>query len=248
MTEIHCFTSDPAALNSYLVVGDERALVIDTGAGPQQAGAILAAFRSVTDKPFVVANTHDHWDHCFGNATFAEAGVTEFVAGAGFVRDQAGSAWYQFHSVPLDAEPQLPADPSLLIVDVRALEDRDSLDLGGTVVTTRELSGHTESDLVLFCEGVAFTGDLVEEAAAPSVGDDAAPGAWAQALREILTVPDITVFAPGHGQPVDRAFVQAQAGMLAALAADDQTELHSAHAQPYSWAATGPVPGLGRLR
>lgn len=61
-----------ALVNIGLVVGSERALVIDTGCGPRHATEILTAVRAVTALPLVVANTHAHWDHFFGNAVFRE--------------------------------------------------------------------------------------------------------------------------------------------------------------------------------
>ncbi|MYM18476.1 MBL fold metallo-hydrolase [Brevibacterium sp. 5221] len=248
MSRVYAFTSDPAALNSYLVVGAERALVVDTGAGPRQAAGILAAVRAVTELPLTVVNTHDHWDHFFGNATFRAAGVEDFRAGVGFVRDQAGSAWYQYHSVPLEAEPDLPPDPGQLIVDVRPLGAGEAIELGGASVVARELAGHTDSDLVLIVDDVALVGDLVEEGAPPSVGEDATPGRWAQALRDVLALPGIAVFCPGHGQPVDRAFVQEQAANLAELAADPAAEVRELATAPFAWAEETGTAGLRRLR
>lgn len=65
-----------ALVNIGLVVGSERALVIDTGCGPRHAAEILNAVRAVTTLPLVVANTHAHWDHFFGNAVFRAEGAT----------------------------------------------------------------------------------------------------------------------------------------------------------------------------
>ncbi|NKX50965.1 MBL fold metallo-hydrolase, partial [Arthrobacter deserti] len=67
-------------LNSGLVVGRDKAMVIDTGAGPRQAKQIYTAVRALTRLPLVVVNTHSHFDHVFGNAFFAENGVHEFYA------------------------------------------------------------------------------------------------------------------------------------------------------------------------
>lgn len=57
-------------------------MVIDTGCGPRQGREILAAVREKTQLPLVVVNTHAHYDHFFGNAVFADDGVTEFWAHA----------------------------------------------------------------------------------------------------------------------------------------------------------------------
>ena len=54
----------------YLVVGEEKACVIDTMNGLSDLGA---AVRKITDKPVIVVNTHGHPDHIFGNMYFSEA-------------------------------------------------------------------------------------------------------------------------------------------------------------------------------
>ena len=252
MVEIYVFTSDPVQLNSYLVVGTERALVVDTGAGPAQARSILAAFRALTDLPLTVVNTHDHWDHFFGNAAFAADGVDDFLASPGFVRDHRASAWIQLEAVPLEHEPDLPT-PEDLLVPVTAVGTGETLSLGDCTVEFLPLGGHTESDLVILCEDVALVGDLVEEGAPPQFGDDALPARWAESLETLLALPQPQVFAPGHGQPVDRTFLAAQLGDIAAVAESDSTaEVPSRTAPPFTWVGTGAgshLPaGVRRLR
>ncbi|MGO4435956.1 MBL fold metallo-hydrolase, partial [Paenarthrobacter sp. RAF9] len=74
--------TEGSLLNTGLVVGSELAMVIDTGCGPRQGREILDAVREKTQLPLVVVNTHAHYDHFFGNAVFADDGVTEFWAHA----------------------------------------------------------------------------------------------------------------------------------------------------------------------
>lgn len=244
---IYAITTDPAVLNSYLIVGTSRALLVDTGSGPQQAARILKTARTVTSLPISVLNTHDHWDHFFGNARMQAEGVDEFLASERFAHDQAASAWLQLAEVPAADEPDLPADPTELIVEpTRIVAHGDTIDLGRTVVTVREYSGHTESDIVLQVSDVLIVGDLIEEGAPPQFGDDAQPSAWAQTLRDILAIDGISVYCPGHGEPVDRAFVQAQADDVAAVAAQladpdaGDAEVNLRQAQPFTY-----LPSIG---
>ena len=53
----------------YLIVGDERALLLDTGWGVGDLPALVA---SLTSLPLLVVNTHGHPDHTYGNGQFAQ--------------------------------------------------------------------------------------------------------------------------------------------------------------------------------
>lgn len=52
---------------SYLLIGDEKALLIDTG---MAFGNIKLNVEALTDKPVIVVNTHSHYDHVSNNHHF----------------------------------------------------------------------------------------------------------------------------------------------------------------------------------
>lgn len=52
-----------------LLVGREKAMLIDTGNG---FGNLRGTVRAITDKPLILVNTHGHVDHTSGNCQFAE--------------------------------------------------------------------------------------------------------------------------------------------------------------------------------
>ena len=60
---------DPGMSAAYLVVGEERALLIDSGVGQ---GNVFENARSVTDKPIRLVLTHGHADHTGGAKYFDE--------------------------------------------------------------------------------------------------------------------------------------------------------------------------------
>lgn len=71
---IEPFGSAIVSGNILLVVGEDAALVVDTGQHPPLTRKIIAEIRQVTKKPVRwVVNTHWHNDHVAGNALFAEA-------------------------------------------------------------------------------------------------------------------------------------------------------------------------------
>ncbi len=60
--------------NSVVILGDDGIAVVDSGAGPNEARALLAAIRTVSGLPVrYVIDTHFHFDHAFGGAAFAGA-------------------------------------------------------------------------------------------------------------------------------------------------------------------------------
>ena len=61
----------------YLLLGTQRALLIDTGLG---VGGLAAQVQALTDLPVLAAVTHAHWDHIGGLGGFARRAVHEAEA------------------------------------------------------------------------------------------------------------------------------------------------------------------------
>lgn len=55
--------------HSYLLLGENRALLIDTGLGIGNIGALVAR---LTSKPVTAVATHVHWDHIGGHRYFPD--------------------------------------------------------------------------------------------------------------------------------------------------------------------------------
>ncbi|KNC15082.1 Zn-dependent hydrolase [Arthrobacter sp. RIT-PI-e] len=192
-------------VNVGLVVGDERALVVDTGAGPLEAAELYGNVRAVTDLPLVVVNTHAHGDHFFGNGYFAAQGVAEFWATSRCSDVQADSE--DQRALVADTEPAMAAGEGehteLRPADRLVQGQPVDLDLGGVSVTLFHLGrGHTDHDLLVGAGNVLFTGDLVEEGADPAF-EDSFPADWVRTLGKMMALEDLyDVFVPGHGEPV----------------------------------------------
>jgi glyoxylase-like metal-dependent hydrolase (beta-lactamase superfamily II) len=96
--------------------------------------------------------------------------------------------------------------------------DRVSLDLGGRrVELVHPGLGHTDHDVVVHVPdaGVLFAGDLVEQGQPLSIGPDSTLARWPATLDAVLALGPRTI-VPGHGEPVDPAFVRAQRDELSA--------------------------------
>ena len=62
----------------YLLLGTQRALLIDTGLG---VGGLAAQVEALTDLPVLAAITHAHWDHIGGLGGFAPVSYTHLQQG-----------------------------------------------------------------------------------------------------------------------------------------------------------------------
>jgi glyoxylase-like metal-dependent hydrolase (beta-lactamase superfamily II) len=218
-------------VNVGLVLGRDGAVVVDTRAADTQGREVLADLERLGRGIVVthVVNTHVHFDHTFGNAAFEAATVhAHDNVGRTFERD-AVRIKAEFRADPGDAPEygytaQDAAD--VLATTVRGPDatfgGSATIDLGDRVVTLAYGGrGHTDGDIAVVVPdtGAVFLGDLVEESAHPSFGGDCWPLEWADTLAAHLErVGPGTVVVPGHGRPVDSAFVEAQRRDIAAVA------------------------------
>src|SRR6185312_5279616 len=122
-------------------------------------------------------------------------------------------AWYRAHQAPSDPVLIAPVVPDHLVAQ------QVELDLGDRrVLLTHPGRGHTDHDITVWLpdSGVLFAGDLIEQGADPDF-TDAYPLDWPTAVTRLLQLgPRLVV--PGHGDPVDAAFVTAQRDDLATMA------------------------------
>ena len=214
----YVLTTQGSLLNTGLVVGSERALVIDTGSGPRQGREILDAVREKTQLPLVVVNTHAHYDHFFGNAVFADAGVTEFWAHENCAAEIGENGDSQRPAVAT-AEPEMAAgegsNTELVVPNAIVKDQPVLLDLGGQTVTFFYLGhGHTDGDLLVGTATTLYAGDLVEQGSHPSF-EDSYPEEWADALRHLSALRHRYEFlVPGHGEPCSDQFVKTMANTM----------------------------------
>jgi glyoxylase-like metal-dependent hydrolase (beta-lactamase superfamily II) len=70
---VYVAVAEPESVNLGLIVGTDRALLIDTGSSPAQGRAVRDSIADVTDHPLAaVVVTHWHYDHAFGLAAFSD--------------------------------------------------------------------------------------------------------------------------------------------------------------------------------
>lgn len=212
---VYLIGTDNYRLNSGLIVGADKAMVIDTGAGPRQGAEILRAARRITELPFVVVATHAHFDRFMGNAVFEADGVKEFWAHARAARaiENYGDRQRAYVEV-LEPEMAHRQGPNTQIVVPNRFLPGDGtrasftrVELGSRAVTLFYLGlAHTDSDVLVGVDDVLFTGDILEQGSDPAF-DDSYPDLWVSTLKDLEGLDRYRIFVPGHGAPVERSFI-----------------------------------------
>src|SRR3954447_8005383 len=62
-------------VNVSVVGGEHGLLVVDTHASERAAAEVAALVRALPGEVVAVVNTHEHFDHTFGNGVFARDGI-----------------------------------------------------------------------------------------------------------------------------------------------------------------------------
>jgi glyoxylase-like metal-dependent hydrolase (beta-lactamase superfamily II) len=209
-----------------LVVGAETAVLVDTLSTPGQAAALATAARAITRLPWIVVNTHHHFDHCFGNMVLAGDPPRPIYAHqrtVDLLRTDPDLVRRRAYEEMLPSYPELAA--TLWTTEIRAPDHpvgtTTELDLGGRSVVLRYLGrGHTAGDLVVQVPDadVLIVGDLLEESGPPDFAESY-PLQWPETVAALLrlTTP-ATAVVPGHGAVLDVPAARAQHADLTALA------------------------------
>jgi glyoxylase-like metal-dependent hydrolase (beta-lactamase superfamily II) len=217
-------------VNVGVVRGSEGLLLFDTRGSPVQGEELRHELTELDARAVQhVVNSHWHFDHVLGNQCFTGAwrwghpGLNEM-----FERHrEVALSWARAYEPELDREL---AGLELTLPN-RAVPDHAVIDLGDRVVElVHHGRGHTGHDIVAHARaaGVVFAGDLLEESAPPSYGDDCFPVAWPNAVVALLEATTTeTTIVPGHGDVMTIPEARAQADAIKAVA-DAIRALHAA--------------------
>ncbi len=217
-------------VNVGLVVGDRGALVVDTRSSTASGHEVVGDIGrlGLTVPVTTVVSTHVHFDHTFGNGAFptatvhAHARVAETFEADGqrlkaMARADPGDSpelGYTAQDIS-DLLASTPRGPDVTFATTATLELGDR-----RVELVHAGRGHTDGDIAVHVPdaGVCFLGDLIEQSAHPALGGDSFPLEWAATLDGHLAGLHSGLLVPGHGTPVDTAFVQGQRDEMADVA------------------------------
>ncbi|MET1051429.1 MAG: MBL fold metallo-hydrolase [Mycetocola sp.] len=213
---------DPLDISVCVVAGSHGLLVVDTRCNPREARELREHLAELSPLPVRwVVNTHAHYDHSFGNQAFPDAVIhghhliprhfeqyesTRLASWAA-----APQSWPQYDWTDVELTP-----PAVLVSSTM------DLDLGDRVVRLHPLPpGHTDTDLVVEIPdaGTWLVGDIIEQSGPPMYGSGSFPLDWPAVVTDVAAmVQPGDIVVPGHGEPVDRAFLEDQAVLLGIVA------------------------------
>ncbi len=213
----------------YLIVGEKKALLFDTGMGISDVKKVTA---ELTRLPIIVLNSHTHDDHVGGNWQFE----TVYGMDTDFTRKNARGSRE-------DAQAEITPDQICGTLprgfDVKAyatrpwkistkLYDGARFDLGGRTLEVIATPGHTPDSVSLIdrTNGLLFTGDTYYPAPIWLFRPETDLDAYAKSIRRLAALaPQVKLVLGAHNIPVAppsvlprlvAAFDQVRSGKVAA--------------------------------
>lgn len=203
----------------YLIIGEEKALLFDTGYGFEDLWPILRSI--VGDKPVIAVNSHGDFDHASGNYLFNEVYISahDYHQLKGLDNhDFAKAVLYKdLYPHPENAKLQAELDEegwlkhSHFDTCYKLIEEGYIFRLGGRDLEVIAVPGHTCGSIVLLDKkekrlftGDAFLGGAVVIYDIPEYGRRCAPiYSFYQAIRKLVSrMNEFDVIHAAHGDPV----------------------------------------------
>lgn len=192
---------------SYLLIGEEKAVVIDTGTG---IGNLKQVIQELTDLSVSVVNTHTPWDHignnhqfdeitCFNNAACIEK-LRRGMDKASLQGSITGDSLWKPLPEDFDSEAwQIPA-----VEPTSVLEDGDLIDLGGRSLEVIYTPGHSPGSICLLDKKnrILFTGDTFFPGPLYAFGSDVKIADYQVSIDRLKTrLDEYDYLCSGHNDP-----------------------------------------------
>ena len=210
--------------HSYLLIGAQKALLIDTGLG---IANIEDEVRKLTNKPVTAVATHIHWDHIGGHRYFPDF----YTHGEelNWLNGEFPLSLDQIKAMVLDrCDP-----PNDFDVDnyeffqgtpTRVLKDNDTIDLGGRVLQVLHTPGHSPGHMCFYEEdrGWLFTGDLVYKDTLLAYYPSTDPQAYLKSIERVAALPVKRVFPAHHSLDIQPEILTRMRDAFRGLQAEDK--------------------------
>ena len=190
---------------SYLVIGEDKAALVDTGNG---IGDIKAVVEELTDLPVMVTNTHAHFDHTGGNWAFEEVALYDHPFARERVNGRPHSEIGSFLDRGMVWKP-LPrsVDPATWYTRpykvTKWMKEGDRIGLGGKELEVIYTPGHTPDSVSLLerHERLLFTGDIFYTAPIYIYSKDSDMDEFISSFRKMVKA-DYDYAMPAHNETI----------------------------------------------
>jgi glyoxylase-like metal-dependent hydrolase (beta-lactamase superfamily II) len=219
---------------SFLILGDKRALLFDTGLG---IGDIKRVVQSRTSLPIVVLNSHTHNDHVGDNWEFSEIYGMDTAFTRTNAKGSTADAQAELASGSLCGQWPAGFDAKSYATRpfhiTRWIHDGDTVDLGGRTLEIISTPGHTPDAICLLDRknGLLFTGDTFYDAPIWLYRPETDLDAYVRSVERIVALaPQLKLLLPSHNIPVSNpsqlpklvvAIKKVRAGIVPPVAAGD---------------------------
>ena len=188
--------------HSYLLLGEQRAVLIDTGLG---IADIQRVVERITCLPILVMTTHVHWDHIGGHKYFGDIAVHE-----------SEYSWLaEKFPIPLQTVRKnlmlKPCDfPEDFCIDnyhvfqgtpTQVIRDGEIIDLGNRKLTVVHTPGHSPGHCCFYEEerGYLYSGDLIYKGCLDAFYPTTDPILFRESVEKIKNL-NIGKVLPAHHQ------------------------------------------------
>ncbi len=193
--------------NMYLLEGEEKALLLDTGYG---VGNLRAYVEKLTNKPILVANTHFHPDHSAGNGEFEQVYLSKGAAIDAPSVNNPGAVPFDITKLPYPDYEKI------------YIGEGDKIELGGRTIEVLDVKpAHCNSSLFFLDRGhrMFFSGDELEAAQVMMFDNSSNPDAPYEVKERLLNFQannkrikelssEFDYLLPNHnGYPIAKSYI-----------------------------------------
>ena len=202
--------TEAVLFGSFLIAGEDRALLIDAGAG---AGDLRATAKDLVDVPVTLLLSHSHWDHIGAAHQFDDVRINPVErtedgrVTTDVVTDEFGYGPEDWVADWRDAGRSFPNgfNPDGFEIkpvnDVEAADPGTVLDIGGRVLELHHAPGHSPGQLMALDReaGVLYGGDVLHNEHALYVHFEGCDlGVYEQTLGHLCELRDAGAFDTLH--------------------------------------------------
>ncbi len=198
-------------VTSFLVVGTERAVLLDSGLGIASIRRVVA---KLTKLPVTVLNSHTHFDHVGGNREFTDVRNLDLPFSRASALGNVGEELLEYARDTLSEDRVCGPLPEGLTSREYPMptwtvssnvKDGDRLDLGGRTLEVLATPGHTPDSMSLLDaeNGLLLTGDTFYVGEVFLWAPETDVASYGRSLSRLAALaPDLKKLLPAHGPPV----------------------------------------------